>query len=320
MSPITRREFLIRTGKAVAATAAVTGTAAWFYKRAWDTKTPLTQVRSFATDSGSSQPVLSIARRLSTTGAELVQQALAGLGGMQRFVDSGDVVLIKPNAAFATPAVFGATTSPEVLAEVITQSFSAGAKRVIVVDNPIGNARSCFDLSGLGQAAVRAGAEIYLPSAEDFRTVSFPGRVIGKWDVLHKPLAMADKLIGLPTLKTHNRCEMSAAMKNWYGFLGGRRGVLHQNLHGAIADLAELFIPTLVILDATRKLIRNGPTGGSFSDVEAANTVVAGTDQVAIDVLAAEMLNLEPPQFIRTAANRGLGDPNWREVPHVGNF
>lgn len=320
MSPITRREFLIRTGKAVAATAAVTGTAGWFYKRTWPTEPVLTGLRSYAVDSGSSQPVLSIARKLSTNGSELVKQALAGLGGMQRFVSPGDVVLIKPNAAFATPAIFGATTSPDVLAEVIAQSFSAGAKRVMVVDNPIGNARSCFDVSGIGQATKQAGAELCLPSTRDFRTISVPGRVIGKWQVLYKPLAMADKLIGLPTLKTHNRCEMSAAMKNWYGFLGGRRGVLHQRLYGAIADLAELFTPTLVILDATRKLIRNGPTGGSLSDVEAANTIVAGTDQVAIDALAAEMLNLEAPQFIKAAANRRLGNPNWRDVTHTGNL
>ena len=320
MSPITRREFLIRTGKAVAATAAVTGAAVWFYQRTWLTESPLAGLRSYAVESGSSQPVLSIARRLSTSGAELVKQALAGLGGMQRFVDPGNVVLIKPNAAFASPPVFGATTSPDVLAEVIRQSFVAGAKRVIVVDNPIGNARSCFDLSGIGRAVAQAGGELYLPSARDFRTVNFPGQVIGKWEVLYGPLALADKLIGLPTLKTHNRCEMSSAMKNWYGFLGGRRGVLHQRLHGAIADLAELFTPTLVVLDATRKLVRNGPTGGSLSDVEAANTVVAGTDQVAIDALAAEMLNLEPPQFIRAAANRGLGNPLWRELPHAGSL
>ena len=320
MSPITRREFLIRTGKTVAATAAVTGAAAWFYKRTWAKEPVLAEIRSYAVDSGGSQPSLSIARRLSTRGAELVKQALAGLGGMQRFVAPGDVVLIKPNAAFASPPVFGATTSPDVLAEVVRQSLSAGAKRVIVVDNPIGNAQSCFSLSGIGTAATQSGAELHLPSARDFRTVTFPGRIIGKWEVLYGPLDQADKLIGLPTLKTHNRCEMSGAMKNWYGFLGGRRGVLHQRLHGAIADLAELFTPTLVILDATRKLIRNGPTGGSLSDVEAANTVVAGTDQVAIDALAAEMLNLEPPQFIRAAANRGLGNPIWRELPHVGDF
>ena len=104
------------------------------------------------------------------------------VGGMQRFVDPGNVVLIKPNAAFASPPVFGATTSPDVLAEVIRQSFVAGAKRVIVVDNPIGNARSCFDLSGIGRAVAQAGGELYLPSARDFRTVNFPGQVIGKWE------------------------------------------------------------------------------------------------------------------------------------------
>ena len=313
MSPISRREFLIRSGQAAAACAIAGGSAAWFYRRVSADGLPPATIGSYAVDSGSAAPALSIARRMGSSGAKLVKEALQGLGGMGRFVSSGDVVLIKPNAAFATPPVFGATTSPEVLAEVVRQCISAGAKQVLVADNPIGNAQSCFDLSRLGAAAMEAGAKVFWPRAKDFRNVLVPGRIIGQWEVLYEPLAAADKLIGIPTLKTHNRCEMSAAMKNWYGFLGGRRGVLHQRLHGAIADLAELFRPTLVVLDATRKLLRNGPTGGSLSDVEAGYTVAAGTDQVAIDAFAAAMLKIEPPQFIRAAANRGLGNPNWRE-------
>ena len=82
--------------------------------------------------------------------------------------------------------------------------------------------------------------------------------------------------------------------------------------------LAELFRPTLLVLDATGKLVRNGPTGGSLSDVEAGYTVAGGTDQVAIDAFAAGMLNIEPPQFVRAAANRGLGNPNWQELVRAG--
>lgn len=319
MSPISRREFLIRSGKTAAACAVAGGAAAWFYRRVSASKLAPATIGSYAVDSGSSAPALSIAKRMGVSGAELVKEALQGLGGMARFVTAGDVVLIKPNAAFATPPVFGATTSPDVLAEVIRQCFSARAKEVLVTENPIGNVQSCFDMSRLGAVVRETGAKIFWPRAKDFRTVAVPGRVIGPWEVHYEPLALADKLIGIPTLKTHNRCEMSGAMKNWYGFLGGRRGVLHQRLHGAIADLAELFRPTLVVLDATRKLLRNGPTGGSLSDVEAGHTVAAGTDQVAIDAFAADMLKMELPQFVRAGAKRGLGNPNWQElVPASG--
>ena len=40
----------------------------------------------------------------------MLRGALAALGGIERFIKRGDRVMVKVNAAFATPAMIGATT------------------------------------------------------------------------------------------------------------------------------------------------------------------------------------------------------------------
>ena len=64
----------------------------------------------------------------------LVQQALANLGGISRFISRQDVVVIKPNIAWDRTPEQAANTNPEVVAEVVRQCWQAGAKRVIVTD------------------------------------------------------------------------------------------------------------------------------------------------------------------------------------------
>jgi len=93
---------------------------------------------------------------------------------------------------------------------------------------------------------------------------------------------------------------------------------MHQAIHEVIADLATFITPTLVIMDGTRLLLSNGPTGGSAADVAPGNVVAAGTDQVAVDALACTWLNVRPGdvEFIHLAAQLKLGSPDWRALPH----
>jgi len=74
--------------------------------------------------------------------------------------------------------------------------------------------------------------------------------------------------------------------------------------------------PTLVVLDATRLLMRNGPTGGSPADVKRGDTIAVATDQVAIDAFGLELLGKDPNQadWLRMAEERGLGTRNWRQL------
>jgi uncharacterized protein (DUF362 family) len=103
-------------------------------------------------------------------------------------------------------------------------------------------------------------------------------------------------------------------MKNLYGILGGSRNQLHQQIDQSIVDLAAFCRPTLVVTDATRMLVRNGPTGGSLADVSSPDTVICATDQVAVDARAAELLGLRPERVghIALAAETGLGQLDYQ--------
>jgi uncharacterized protein (DUF362 family) len=247
----------------------------------------------------------------------MVRAAVDAIGGIGRFVQRGDVVVIKPNVAFERPAVLGATTHPEVLTAMINLVREAGAAEIRVADNPIESPQSCFHRTGIQQAAVAAGARVFLPSAGEFETLHVPGATwIENWPFFWRPFQGANKVIGLAPIKDHNLCRASMTTKNWYGLLGGRRNQFHQDIHGIIADLALMLRPTLVVLDGSRVLFRSGPTGGSLGDVKVGHTMIASTDSLCADAFGWDNLlerqGEKLPAYFERSAARKLGDPNWK--------
>jgi uncharacterized protein (DUF362 family) len=250
---------------------------------------------------------------------EMMRAAVAAIGGIERFISRGDVVVIKPNVAFERPAALGATTNPEVLVALIELVREAGAAEIRVADNPIESPESCFVRSGIRGATLQAGARLYLPEPNQFELLGTKGATwIERWPFFWRPFDGADKVIGVSPIKDHNLCRASMTTKNWYGLLGGRRNQFHQDIHGIIADLALMLRPTFVVLDATRVLFRSGPTGGSLSDVKEGRTLVASRDSLAADAFGWDQLlerRGEPlPAYFGKAAARGLGQPDWRKV------
>ncbi|MCA9672313.1 MAG: DUF362 domain-containing protein [Myxococcales bacterium] len=273
--------------------------------------------KGFAVPPSATAATLGIARGRRVTAA--VRGAIDAIGGIGRFIRSGDIVVIKPNVAFERPAALGATTNPEVLVELIKLVREAGAREVRVCDNPIESPESCFARSGIRQAAVQAGARVYLPAHADFKVLNVPGATwIERWPFFWAPFVGATKVIGVAPVKDHNLCRASMTTKNWYGLLGGRRNQFHQDIHGIISDLALMMRPTFVVLDGSRVLFRSGPTGGSLSDVRPGHTIVASTDSLAADAFGWDDLlgraSEKKPAYFDKAAARGLGNPKWREA------
>lgn len=313
---ITRRQFVSRGLRAAGAAAATWGAGAWLMHRGRTGSAGGAVAQAIpdfsVPEAGRKMSIVSGADRVKT-----VRRAVEGLGGISRFVRKGDRVLIKVNAAFATPAMLSATTNPGLAAELIRMCFEAGAASVSVMDNPINDAESCFSLSGIGAAARPAGARVILPRPGLFRRFSLKGgRLIRNWPVMLEPLKGADKLIGVTPLKHHNRSGASMTMKNWYGLLGGRRNRFHQDINGIIMELAQLVKPTFVVLDGTTAMMTNGPTGGSLSDLRATNLMIAGTDPVAVDAFGATVLGLKPSDlpYLGRAVAAGAGTTDWRAL------
>ena len=249
---------------------------------------------------------------------ETLNKAIELLGGIERFVRPGETVAIKPNVAFASPPMLGATANPELVAEVVRLCYSRGnAKKVIVTDNPINDPASCFTLSGIGKAASAAGAKVVLPKAHLFKhTTLTGGRLIKNWPIFFEPFKKVDKLIGIAPIKDHHRAGASMTMKNWYGLLGGRRNIFHQDINTIIAELAMMVRPTLAILDGTEVMMTNGPTGGSISDLRRANTLIASTDCVAADSYGCSLLNLKVSDlpYLAKAEKAGVGTTSYESL------
>jgi uncharacterized protein (DUF362 family) len=314
---LNRRQFLVRSAKAGLAIAATCAIGYRFY----DGSAPA-NIRQESESEG--LPDFSIAEakdRLSVVrGLDRVKTlrlALKAMGGLDTFIKNGDRVLIKVNAAFATPPMLSATSHPLLVSELIGLCLKSGARDVLVTDNPINDPASCFALTGIGEAAQKSGAKVVLPRDPYFKSITIPdARLIRNWPVLYEPFKDITKVIGVAPVKDHHRSGASMIMKNWYGLLGGRRNIFHQDIHNIIKELAMMLKPSLVILDGTTTMMSNGPTGGSLSDLKPTNTMIVSTDQVAADAYGATLLGKDINQltFIAKAQERGVGTADYASL------
>lgn len=315
-----RRQFLVRLVKAAGTILAAGGITAAFHDRhgpqPGEQKQSEIKLPDYSIQSaGPRMAIVRGAERAATLGL-----ALKSIGGIEAFVKPGDQVLLKVNAAFAAPPLLSATTHPDLVFALSKLCLKAGASSVRVTDNPINDPKSCFTLTGIADAARSAGAGVVVPEPHHFKPFTLPkGRLIKEWPLLHEPLKNINKVIGVAPVKDHHRSGASMAMKNWYGLLGGRRNMFHQDIHNIIKELAMMVRPTLVVLDGTRTMMTNGPTGGALSDLKPTDTMIVGTDQVAVDACGAALLGRTTSElsFIAKAEAEGVGTADWRSLNPV---
>jgi len=315
-APPGRREMLIRLLSLVGLSGAAAGLAAWLgirSRRPEQRAVRAVQLNHTVT-ADLSLPEMAIVH--GNHPGQAARRAIEELGGIRRFISRGDVVVIKPNVGWDRTPEQAANTNPLIVAEMCRLCSEAGARRVIVTDVTINDARLCFARSGIAEAARTAGADVILPADRMFREVDLGGEVLRSWPVL-EPFLNADKVINLPIAKHHSLTGVTLGLKNWYGILGGPRHQLHQRIHESLADLAGFMRPTLTVIDAYRVLMRNGPGGGNLADVALAKTVLAGTDPVAADAYVAKTywgLDWHTLRYLKLASDRNLGNLNLESV------
>jgi uncharacterized protein (DUF362 family) len=307
-----RREFIKKTGPAVAV-AAVTGTTGLVFHNRDTTRRSavVAKTANFEVPPDASLPILT-----SSTNSDPVtalHAALDAIGGIERFVHPDERVVVKPNVGWDRTPAQGADTNPVLVSEMVRLCLGAGAARVVVSDVSCNDPRRSFLRSGIREAAEVAGARVILPSQEDFVEVDLGGVVLKQWPVL-RHFIEADRFINMPIVKQHSLTRCTVGMKNLYGILGGRRNRLHQEIDQSITDLAAFVRPTLTVVDATRVMVRGGPQGGSLDYLSIENTVMCSTNLVAADARAVEFLGLSGRQVghIELAARSGLGSLDYR--------
>jgi uncharacterized protein (DUF362 family) len=311
---ITRREALVRlSSTAVAAAAVGTGLLAFHDRRTVSAAAATVPDWRVPSSSGTTA-----AAAHGADPAANVRRSLAALGGLERFVRSGETVLIKPNVGWDRLPEQAANTDPRVVAELVRLCRAAGARRVVVTDISCNDPRRCFARSGILESAAAAGADVLDGRRLRLVPASLSGLAAGL-DVVEE-LIRADRVINVPVVKHHSLSKATLGMKNWFGVLGKGRNRLHQDIDRAVAELGATFRPTLTVMDATRVLVANGPVGGSLADVREVGAVLASTDAVLADAWGGALLGHRPSTlgFIVEAERRGLGSADLALVRELG--
>ncbi|HEY3297035.1 MAG TPA: DUF362 domain-containing protein [Armatimonadota bacterium] len=245
----------------------------------------------------------------------MVKRAIDGIGGIGRYVKRGNSVCIKPNVAWSRTPSQAANTNPEVLAGVINLCKQAGASRITVVDYTCDPSSVAFNMNGARTVCSKLGVRLVSgDNAGLYRRISIPRGKVLKSDQCLKDVLDSDVFINVPIAKVHGGGTITASMKNLMG-VSYERGSWHgKDLHQCIADYASAVKPDLIVLDAVRILLTNGPKGpGETKDT---HQIIAGTDPVAIDSYAAKLLGMKPQdvRHIVYASSMGLGQMELSKI------
>jgi uncharacterized protein (DUF362 family) len=129
-------------------------------------------------------------------------------------------------------------------------------------------------------------------------------------------------VVHLPTLKTHGHTVMTGAIKNSFGgLLKERRHHAHVLIHDVLVDLLqiqqEIHTGIYAVIDGT---VCGDGAGPRTMVPKIQNVLLASSDQVAIDAVAAALMGFDPLEipFIKMCHDKGLGTGDIAQIEVIG--
>ncbi len=242
---------------------------------------------------------------------KMFDKGIEALGGIEKFVKKGAVVLLKPNIAFAKPPEQGANTNPILVKRVLEHCLNAGAKKVYVMDHRL--FKNSYKTSGIEKAVNDAGGiMVDVENETDYQEVKVPGGKRLTTTKVHETLLESDTLINIPVLKNHMSTGITCGLKNLMGLVWDRRYYHRNDLDQCIADFPLYRKPDLTIVDAYRTMMTNGPFGNR-SQIQLTKMQIISSDIVAADAAAVAqaiqigVADADKVEYVKKAAQHGIG-------------
>jgi len=251
--------------------------------------------------------------------------------GLAQSLPKNKTTILKDNISWHLPYA-SANTTPWQLEGVIRGLHAEGYTDIVAVHNKtvVTNPYKGLRLNRLGPVYRKYHVhELYNFLPQDITwTVYEPKarmRVLDRVfpDGIRIPQYFCGKnIIHLPTVKTHIYTTTTGAMKNAFGgLLDTRRHYAHPWIHEALVDLLavqkEIHTGIFTVMDGT--ICGSGPGPRTMIPVEK-DYMLASSDSVAIDAVAARMMGFDPMSipFIRLAHEAGLGTGRIEEIEIQG--
>ena len=271
------------------------------------------------------RPVVSIVKIRNGNIDSAVEHAIELLGGMRAITRGKERVLLKPNLVSPQP---NATTKPAVirtlarLMKAVNKDLSIGEGsaaaapfnvqgtevfRTTKKDLLNGLQQYVFDQLGYTELAKSLRLPLLNLHTGEMVDVKVPGAFVFDTLTIHRSLAETDLLCSVPVMKTHSLAGVTLGMKNLIGLY---HGVVYQAVRGRMHDATAKVEPSgtaaaivdmvranklgLVVVDGSTAMQGNGPMDGTLVPME---TIVAGANPLATDMVAASLMGFNPPEI-----------------------
>lgn len=250
---------------------------------------------------------------------EIIRKSIDSIGGMQRFVKQGDLVLLKPNLVISMTADTGTTVDRRVSKAVANLVKEQGGRPVICEScGTGGNTEKVFQTTGYDKLREDGYEVVDLKKIKE-NMISIPGARVIKKLKIPELVTEANAIISIPKLKTHDQLLMTGALKNMKGAIGEKeKNRLHKDgLNEGIAEINLLLRPNLTVVDG---IIAQEGLGPVFGDPVEMNLIIAGDDLVAVDTVLCQIMEIDPVDVdhIGCAQEMGLGTMNMEEIDIIG--
>lgn len=229
-----------------------------------------------------------------------VEQGFELLGGIGKFINKGEKVLLKPNSLTSGPVFTGVNTHPIFLKAVI-QVIKKQTDKIYVGDSPAGNGpfSSASRKNGMLEAIKEEGVTLLDLQGEEYE-ISVKEHLVYKSFKVDPKIKEMDRIINLPRMKTHTLMLMTMCVKNMFGIIPGLRKIEYHVKSGQdrilfakmLVDLYTSRPPDMNILDGIAAMEGNGP--GSEGELVKFGVILMGQNGFAVDAAAATLGGVDP--------------------------
>ncbi|WP_340113387.1 DUF362 domain-containing protein [Maribellus mangrovi] len=254
-----------------------------------------------------------------------VDTAIQLIGGTEQVLNGKQRIMLKPNLVSPDPAC---TTKPEVI-RALAEIFKTAGKEVCIGEGSAAAEEFNFKnniqyrtkkseildpmqqhvFDQLGYTALAKELDIPLINLHsgEMKELKLGNGLLFDKITFHKSVAETDLLCSVPMMKTHVLATVTLGMKNLIGVYPGSvyysvRSFLHdraaeknsQGIAYEIVDMVRASKMGLTVVDASMAMEGDGPSEG---EVVKMDLIIAGTNPLATDIVAANIMGFEPQEI-----------------------
>ncbi|MGI6434606.1 MAG: DUF362 domain-containing protein [Syntrophomonadaceae bacterium] len=264
---------------------------------------------------------------------EEIKQSLKGLidklGGLERYVKTGQTVVIKPNIVSDHglkkdgTVVGGVVTDKKVVKALVELLLPLAGKVIVAEGSSINRSATTkmFAHYGYDEVVALDPKKVSLVDLNTDQLIEKPVPGGKRMQSRQIPVTLqeADVIISMPVMKIHFAAIVSLSIKNLQGAVPPLEKYMSHffGLWQNLVNTNHLVKPDLIIIDGTTGQEDFGPISGTPKPM---NLLIGGTNPVAVDAVTMRIMGIEPTESppVLLAYLQGFGPVESEMIEIVG--